>query len=94
MQELDARAKSLLAALKADSRSGATQLAMNTLDQLLSYLDEVEPEGETFLRLLAELRAARPSMIAIGNAQTEAACLHYTQLRGKAGFRCSGHEGF
>ena len=44
MQELDARAKSLLAALKADSRSGATQLAMNTLDQLLSYLDEVEPE--------------------------------------------------
>ena len=68
MQELDARAKSLLAALKADSRSGATQLAMNTLDQLLSYLDEVEPEGETFLRLLAELRAARPSMIVIGNA--------------------------
>lgn len=68
MQELDARAKSLLAALKADSRSGATQLALNTLDQLLSYLDEVEPEGETFLRLLAELRAARPSMIVIGNA--------------------------
>lgn len=68
MQELDARAKSLLAALKADSRSGATQLALNTLNQLLSYLDEVEPEGETFLRLLAELRAARPSMIVIGNA--------------------------
>ena len=31
MQELDARAESILAALKADSRSGATQLALNTL---------------------------------------------------------------
>ncbi|MEQ5816337.1 initiation factor 2B [Marinobacter sp. NFXS11] len=68
MQELDERAESLLAGLQTDFQSGATQLALNTLNQLLSYLDDVEPEGETFLRLLAELRAARPSMIVIGNA--------------------------
>lgn len=68
MRELDERAQSLLAELREDLQSGATQLALNTLDRLISYLDEVEPDGETLLELLAELRAARPSMIVIGNA--------------------------
>jgi len=68
MPELDARARSLIAGLKEDLQSGATQLALNTLDELLSYLDEVRPDVETLSGLLAELRAARPSMIVIGNA--------------------------
>lgn len=68
MRELDERAQSLLTELREDFRSGATQLALSTFDRLLSYLDEVEPDGETLLELLAELRAARPSMIVIGNA--------------------------
>lgn len=68
MQKFDSRARSLLAGLREDLQSGATQLALNTLDELLSYLDEVGPDIETLSRLLAELRAARPSMIVIGNA--------------------------
>lgn len=68
MPELDAKARALLAGLKEDLQSGATQLALNTLEGLLSYLDEVRPDVETLSRLLAELRAARPSMIVIGNA--------------------------
>ena len=68
MQELDSRAQSILAALRADVQSGATQLALNTLNALLSYLDEVGPDVEILSRLLAELRTARPSMIVIGNA--------------------------
>lgn len=68
MQELDSRARSLLAGMRNDYQSGATQLALNTLDELLSYLDEVGPDIEVLSRLLAQLRAARPSMIVIGNA--------------------------
>ncbi|PPI85205.1 initiation factor 2B [Marinobacter maroccanus] len=68
MQEFDSRARSILAGVREDLQSGATQLALNTLDGLLSYLDEVRPDVETLSRLLAELRAARPSMIVIGNA--------------------------
>lgn len=68
MGELDAKARALLAGVNEDHRSGATQLALNTLGELLSYLEEVRPETETLSRLLAELRAARPSMIVIGNA--------------------------
>ncbi|WP_349342095.1 initiation factor 2B [Marinobacter sp. MMG032] len=68
MQGLDSRAHSILAGLRADFQSGATQLALNTLDQLLSYLDEVGPDVEVLSRLLAELRAARPTMCVIGNA--------------------------
>jgi translation initiation factor eIF-2B subunit delta len=68
MPELDARARALLAGLREDLQSGATQLALNTLDELLSYLDDTKPGVEALYRLLAELRAARPSMIVIGNA--------------------------
>lgn len=68
MGELDAKARALLAGVNEDHQSGATQLALNTLGELLSYLEEVRPETETLSRLLAELRAARPSMIVIGNA--------------------------
>lgn len=68
MQELDARARALLSTVREDFQSGATQLALNTLDDLLSYLDEVGPDVEILSRLLAELRAARPNMIVIGNA--------------------------
>lgn len=68
MHELDSRARTVLAGVREDLQSGATQLALNTLDELLSYLDEVRPDVGTLSRLLAELRAARPSMIVIGNA--------------------------
>lgn len=68
MPELDARARALLAGLREDLQSGATQLALNTLEELLSYLDDTKPGVEALYRLLAELRAARPSMIVIGNA--------------------------
>lgn len=68
MRELDTRARTLLSGLRADVQSGATQLALNTLNELLSYLDEVAPDVEILSRLLAELRTARPSMIVIGNA--------------------------
>jgi translation initiation factor 2B subunit (eIF-2B alpha/beta/delta family) len=68
MHELDSRARTVLAGVREDLQSGATQLALNTLDELLSYLDEVRPDVETLSRLMAELRAARPSMIVIGNA--------------------------
>ena len=68
MRELDTRARTLLSGLRADVQSGATQLALNTLHELLSYLDEVAPDVEILSRLLAELRTARPSMIVIGNA--------------------------
>ncbi|TYC56777.1 initiation factor 2B [Marinobacter sp. BW6] len=68
MQELDSRARSILSGLREDFQSGATQLALNTLDELLSYLEDVRPEVEALRRLLAELRAARPNMIVIGNA--------------------------
>ena len=68
MHELDSRARTILAEVRENLQSGATQLALNTLDELLSYLDEVRPDLETLSRLLAELRAARPSMIVIGNA--------------------------
>lgn len=68
MPELDARARALLAGLREDLQSGATQLALNTLDELLSYLDDTKPGVEALYRLLAELRTARPSMIVIGNA--------------------------
>lgn len=68
MRELDTRARTLLSGLRADVQSGATQLALNTLNELLSYLDEVAPDVEILSRLLAELRTARPSMIVIDNA--------------------------
>ncbi|SNC61381.1 translation initiation factor eIF-2B subunit delta [Marinobacter sp. es.048] len=68
MQGLDSRARTILAGVREDLQSGATQLALNTLDELLSYLDEVGPDVKILSRLLAELRAARPNMIVIGNA--------------------------
>ncbi|MBL3823650.1 MULTISPECIES: translation initiation factor eIF-2B [unclassified Marinobacter] len=68
MQGLDFRARTILAGVREDFQSGATQLALNTLDELLSYLDDTKPGVEALYRLLAELRAARPSMIVIGNA--------------------------
>ncbi|WP_296934816.1 initiation factor 2B [uncultured Marinobacter sp.] len=68
MQGLDPRARAILAGVRKDLQSGATQLALNTLGELLSYLDEVRPDVKTVSRLLAELRAARPNMIVIGNA--------------------------
>lgn len=68
MPELDARARALLAQLRDDVQSGATRLALNTLNDLLSYLDDVRPDASALAELLATLRAARPSMIVIGNA--------------------------
>ncbi len=68
MQALDTKAETLLAGVREDYQSGATQLASRTLNQLLSYLDDVKPDAEALSRLISELRAARPSMIVIGNA--------------------------
>ncbi|AXS83726.1 MULTISPECIES: translation initiation factor eIF-2B [Marinobacter] len=68
MQELDTKAETLLAGVREDYQSGATQLASRTLNELLWYLDDVNPDAETLSRLISELRAARPSMIVIGNA--------------------------
>lgn len=68
MQQLDARAQSIVAELREDLQSGATELARKTLDQVLAYLDHEQPDTGTLRTLLAELRQARPSMIVIGNA--------------------------
>ncbi|WP_372994596.1 initiation factor 2B [Marinobacter sp.] len=68
MPELDARARALLAGLRDDAQSGATRLAVNTLNDLLSYLDDVRPDASALAKLLAALRATRPSMIVISNA--------------------------
>lgn len=58
MQGLDFRARTILAGVREDFQSGATQLALNTLDELLSYLDDTKPGVEALYRLLAEIRAA------------------------------------
>lgn len=68
MQQLDARAQSIVAELREDLQSGATELARKTLDQVLAYLDHEQPDTGTLRTLLSELRQARPSMIVIGNA--------------------------
>lgn len=68
MQQLNARAQSIVAELREDLQSGATELARKTLDQVLAYLDHEQPDAGTLRTLLSELRQARPSMIVIGNA--------------------------
>ncbi|MEC7378181.1 MAG: initiation factor 2B, partial [Pseudomonadota bacterium] len=68
MQQLDAQAQSIVAELRQDRQSGATELARKTLDQVLAYLDRGQPDAGTLRALLSELRQARPSMIVIGNA--------------------------
>lgn len=68
MQQLDTRAQSIVAELREDLQSGATELARKTLDQVLAYLDREQPDTGTLRTLLSELQRARPSMIVIGNA--------------------------
>ncbi|MBW4935103.1 translation initiation factor eIF-2B [Marinobacter sp. F4206] len=54
--------------LKHDYRSGATQLALQTLHDLADYVYHARPAPDVLANLLAELRRARPSMVVIGNA--------------------------
>lgn len=58
----------VLSRLKNDCQSGATQLALQTLQDLADYLCATHPEPEALSGLLTELRQARPSMVVIGNA--------------------------
>lgn len=68
MAQLDERAQAILTGVRQDYQSGATQLALRTLTELLAYLDHERPEDHRLARLIGELRAARPSMIVISNA--------------------------
>ncbi|MBW7471823.1 initiation factor 2B [Marinobacter sp. M216] len=58
----------VLSRLKSDCQSGATRLALQTLEDLADYLRTARPGAEERAGLLAELRQARPSMVVIGNA--------------------------
>lgn len=68
MANFDQQAKSLISTLREDNQSGATQLALRTLQGLADYLEAIKPDPETLSSLLTELRQARPSMVVIGNA--------------------------
>ncbi|MBW0148169.1 translation initiation factor eIF-2B [Marinobacter arenosus] len=58
----------VLSRLKNDCQSGATQLALQTLQDLADYLCAAHPDPKALSGLLTELRRARPSMVVIGNA--------------------------
>lgn len=68
MSRPDVTPQDLLAQLKSDQQSGATQLALNTLDALASHVEQAQPSARDLTRLLEALQAARPSMVVIGNA--------------------------
>ncbi len=68
MPGFDDRAKELLNRLREDYESGATALALKTLNGLEAYVEATEPASSELAPLLTELRDARPSMIVIGNA--------------------------
>ncbi len=68
MPGFDDRATALLNRLRKDCESGATKLALTTLEGLAAYVQEVKPAPVDLAHLLTELRNARPSMIVIGNA--------------------------
>ncbi|MCX4188597.1 translation initiation factor eIF-2B [Methylophaga sp. OBS4] len=60
--------QTLLANLKNNQQSGATELALTTLQALQQYLQDAAPQTADELTAIAEeLAAARPSMIALGN---------------------------
>lgn len=68
MPGFDHSARKLLNSLREDAESGATALALKTLRDLAAYIEHSRPAANTLAGLLEELRAARPSMIVIGNS--------------------------
>ncbi|AOY89361.1 initiation factor 2B [Marinobacter salinus] len=68
MANSDPQTDSLLSRLRNDRQSGATELALRTLKELVDYLDAIKPDSAKISRLLEALKQARPSMVVIGNA--------------------------
>lgn len=68
MPGFDDRARELISGLREDTESGATALALKTLEDLAACIAATRPDANDLAHLFDELRAARPSMIVIGNS--------------------------
>ena len=73
---MDRQAQAIVDRVRADLESGATRLAVDTLDALSHWL-QTTPAGEQQIReLLDNLETARPSMVPLGNAIRR--CRHFS----------------
>lgn len=65
---MDRQAQAIVDRVQVDRESGATRLALDTLDALSHWLESTSAGEEQIRELLETLAIARPSMVPLGNA--------------------------
>lgn len=65
---MDRQAQAIVDRIRVDRESGATRLALDTLDALSHWLESTSAGEEQIRELLETLAIARPSMVPLGNA--------------------------